>query len=291
MSRLARFRRCAIVRVASLALLPAGFAAHAGELTIPHSFSAGTPAQAAQVNANFAATRTAVNDNDARIAALETHLAALQSQVAALQSQVAAIEVSAVMALEPYLSLANVPDPNDAGVSYATIRLTGVNLQIRNGTNPYATTPNGLGNLIIGHNTLHTGTADSLYRCSDGEYDDGPNCVFNGGTWAVNHRSGSHNLIVGNRHRYSAFYGVAFGETNSVTGNYATVTGGFGHIARGRHAVVSGGYMNEASGQYSSVSGGQANTASGDKSSVSGGNLRSATGQFNWRAGTLSESN
>ena len=157
MSRLARFRRCAIVRIASLALLPAGFAAHAGELTIPHSFSAGTPAQAAQVNANFAATRTAVNDNDTRIAALETHLAALQSQVAALQSQVAAIEVSAVMALEPYVSLVDVPDPNDAGVSYATIRLTGVNLQIMNGISPSATTPNGLGNLIIGHNTLHTG--------------------------------------------------------------------------------------------------------------------------------------
>lgn len=44
----------------------------ASELTIPNSFSAGTPAVADEVNANFDAVAVAVNDNDARIASLET---------------------------------------------------------------------------------------------------------------------------------------------------------------------------------------------------------------------------
>lgn len=45
--------------------------ASASELTIPNTFSAGTPAVADEVNANFSAVETAVNDNDGRIAALE----------------------------------------------------------------------------------------------------------------------------------------------------------------------------------------------------------------------------
>ena len=44
----------------------------ASELTIPNSFSAGTPAIAAEVNENFDAVAVAVNDNNARIAAMET---------------------------------------------------------------------------------------------------------------------------------------------------------------------------------------------------------------------------
>lgn len=44
-----------------------GTQAWAGEVTIPNSFTPGTPAVAAQVNANFNAVATEVNDNDARI--------------------------------------------------------------------------------------------------------------------------------------------------------------------------------------------------------------------------------
>jgi hypothetical protein len=42
-------------------------AAFAGDVTIPNTFTAGTTAKAAEVNANFAAVEAAVDDNDARI--------------------------------------------------------------------------------------------------------------------------------------------------------------------------------------------------------------------------------
>ncbi|NVK89188.1 MAG: hypothetical protein HWE13_13720 [Gammaproteobacteria bacterium] len=59
---------------------------HASELTIPNEFQANTPARAAQVNANFSATANAVNDNDARITAMQAALNALTARVAALES-------------------------------------------------------------------------------------------------------------------------------------------------------------------------------------------------------------
>jgi len=43
--------------------------AYAGALTIPNTFTTGTPALAAQVNANFSAAKTAVDDNNTRITA------------------------------------------------------------------------------------------------------------------------------------------------------------------------------------------------------------------------------
>jgi hypothetical protein len=43
----------------------------ANTLSIPNTFSPHTPALAAQVNANFQAVKASVDDNDARIAALE----------------------------------------------------------------------------------------------------------------------------------------------------------------------------------------------------------------------------
>ncbi len=53
-------------------LLLSSAPAAAGTLTIPNTFSANTTAVAAEVNANFDAAKTAVDDNDSRIVALET---------------------------------------------------------------------------------------------------------------------------------------------------------------------------------------------------------------------------
>lgn len=66
----------------------------ASELTVPHTFTSGTPALAAQVNANFEATRVAVNDNNTRINQLQAQVQALTTSVSELQDALAAIQES-----------------------------------------------------------------------------------------------------------------------------------------------------------------------------------------------------
>ncbi|WP_144395421.1 hypothetical protein [Pleionea sediminis] len=58
----------------------------ASELTIPNTFQSGEKALASEVNDNFTATATAVNDNDARIVALEAAVSALTQRVETLES-------------------------------------------------------------------------------------------------------------------------------------------------------------------------------------------------------------
>ncbi len=53
--------------------------AYAAQLTIPNTFTANSPAVAADVNTNFTAAKAAVDDNDARIIALDARIAALEA--------------------------------------------------------------------------------------------------------------------------------------------------------------------------------------------------------------------
>jgi hypothetical protein len=189
--------------------------------------------------------------------------------------------------------------------------ITGANLHIVNGLGStgcineqgqkISDCPSGLGNLIVGYNE------------SRGDF--GPDL-----------RTGSHNVVVGQRHNFSRFGGLVVGNfneisgdfavvsggrfntasgfaasisggaTNTASGSQASVTGGAGNTASGAFASVSGGASNTASGLVAAVSGGQDNRASGraaavsgDVSSVSGGRNRTAAGDFDWVAGSLVE--
>ncbi len=300
--------------VAMAALILGANAALAGNVTIPNTFTAHSPAVATQVNANFGAVATAVNGSATDITALQAAIASLQATVTTLNntvisqqttintltSQMAAVQGSSVMALAANLDMVNVPDPNDANILYPTARFHGINVQVVNGLGDEGT-KNGLGNLIVGYNPTSL-TASVV--CSDGQYTDQTSCETNGGIWAANHRSGSHNLIVGAYNAYSQFGGllagytnvvnsiyssVSGGQGNTVSGNFSSVSGGQGNTVSGHNSSVSGGTSNTASGGFSSVSGGIHNTASGGSSSVSGGYAHDATGDYDWRAGTLFE--
>jgi hypothetical protein len=102
-----------VAGAAAFALIP--HAVQAGALPVPTSFTGGTTISAAAVNANFTAIDTAVDDNDARITALEAIL---------------------------------------AGVTRSTTELTmtGLNLNIVSGSGTTEGTANGTGNLVIGYN-------------------------------------------------------------------------------------------------------------------------------------------
>lgn len=298
-------------------LITAPTPALASDVTIPNTFQSGTPAVAAEVNANFTAVETAVDDNDSRIAALEAALATLQATVTSqetaistlqatvtsqettistlqatvtsqettvstLKSDLAAVYSSNVMALEPYLIVDASGDPRGP-----LVQLDGVNLQIVNGEGS-TNTINGLGNLIIGYDEVNTN--EQLLHCSDGQYHFQADCKPPN-IWSHSHKSGSHYLVTGTQNNYSQYGGIVAGARNFSTLGYNTVTGGFGNTASAQYSSVSGGYGNTASGMYSSVSGGQFNTANGGFSSVSGGNNHNISGQHDWQAGNLFEDN
>jgi hypothetical protein len=142
------------------------------------------------------------------------------------------------------------------------VTIKGANLHIVNGLGstdcfdeqfePIPDCPNGLGNLIVGYNE------------SRGEGED--------------IRTGSHNVVVGQRHNFSRFGGLVVGDLNTISGDFAVVSVGNNNTASGEFSSVSGGFLNTASGIFAAVSGGAQNTASGGASAVSGGVANTASG-------------
>lgn len=286
----------------------------AGNATIPNSFSAGTPAVAEEVNANFTAVETAVDDNNSRIAALETTITTLQGTLNSLKtalagkasvthshkgtyapaahshdqsdisqlssalgthtSQINAINNSNVMDLDPYLTVST--------TGGAKARLSSINLQIVNGLGNTRTI-NGLGNLIVGYDI--TNNSSYVSNCSHGGLPSQITCEANGEIWSHSHKTGSHNLVLGDSNSYSQYGGIVAGERNFVNRPYSGVLGGIFNTASGTYSTVSGGYRNRASNSASSVSAGIHNTASGENSSVSGGINNIASGQYSTVSG------
>jgi hypothetical protein len=217
------------------------------------------PAEIAALQAQVAALQTQVNAQQTQITSLQNQGSSDTAQITALQSQLATVQNNKALALGPFVSV----DPNpENGVIGPNISFTGANIHIVSGSG--ATDDNtsnggkmrGLGNLIIGYDEL------------------APNQVAN--------RGGSHNVIVGRFHTFTsaAFEGLVVAESNTISAEGASVSGGEGNVASGPGASISGGTNSAASGQGASVSGGVANTASGISASVSGGQFNTASGNF-----------
>ncbi|MDG2147894.1 MAG: hypothetical protein P8N09_00045 [Planctomycetota bacterium] len=151
-----------------------------------------------------------------------------------------------------YMSLVNLDD--GLGGTVTTIRIEGANLQIVNGTDATGGAVNGLGNLIVGYNEL--GNLDG---------DD---------------RTGSHNIVTGQKNSFPSYGGLVAGASNTVSGRWSSVSSGYRNTASGEWSSVSGGTYNTASGYASSASGGFTNTASGELTSVSGGHANTASDQY-----------
>jgi len=245
----------------------------------------GIPGRVEALEAAVADLQTAVKDLEAANAAQQTEIANLradltmaQETIVALQTENAAqqVQLDALASLQELASFVTVETEEIHGLAAPHVVFTGANVHIRSG---FGSTDDGgdlsgLGNLIVGYN----------------------------GPRALNVRSGSHNIVLGDLQNFSAFGGLVAGRQNTIEGEYATVTGGHGnyasdyaaHVSGGwvnrasfAYTSVSGGVLNEASGWYSSVSGGYGNTASGDYSSVSGGNSISISGDYDWAASSL----
>ena len=164
----------------------------------------------------------------------------------------------------------------DPETGQPTVRFSGVNLQVVDGTGDTDGAVNGRGNLIVGYNRLRP--------------------------FPTNLRTGSHNLIVGDQQDYDSFGGLVAGFRNAIRNEYAAVSGGYENVAEGKWSSVSGGANNLAIGEFASVSGGGRNFAFGTASSisggvenqaddfgssVSGGNRRGTVRAYNWAAGKL----
>ncbi|MCP4134823.1 MAG: hypothetical protein GY754_27865 [bacterium] len=93
------------------------------------------------------------------------------------------------------------------------LKFNGVNVHILNGSGSTSGEVNGLGNLVVGYNEE---------RDSD------------------NVRSGSHNIIVGERHNYSSYGGFVGGYNNAISGTYSSVSGGTENSAETDYSTVTG---------------------------------------------------
>lgn len=206
--------------------------------------------------------------------ALERRVAALEAAGAA-QQQVNAGQASQITALNTRLLVVE-GKTAPISVSATTYAITGRNVFILDGSGA-TDGGTGLGNLTIGYNGLR-------------------------GFGSTNVRTGTHNLVLGDRNNYSSYGGLVAGEFNAISNEYATITAGFNNVASGRRAAVSGGSYNEATNTGASVSGGSfglavgisatvsggfLNRAEGDVATVGGGELRVAPGEKNWVAGGL----
>jgi hypothetical protein len=215
-----------------------------------------------------------------QVATLQTALSTANTNISTLQTALTAVQSNHALALGPFVS---VDASAESGLAGPNIIISGANVHIESGSGNTVDST-GLGNLVVGYDedSMEPSTID------------------------VN-RTGSHNLIVGPQHEFTASGGMVSGFANATLANYggvtggecntaggasipliscsstpgasegANVSGGFGNIASGSESSVSGGGFNQATNGDSSVSGGTGNKASGLSSSVSGGAINTAS--------------
>jgi hypothetical protein len=228
-----------------------------------HTFQAGERARAADVNANFTNLKIAVEAAERRNVELTNRIRDLEAALSNVRAMNDALTVETVNGVR-------------------TVRLTGVNLQVVNGANATETI-NGAGNVIIGYDEPTSIAAPPV--CSKAtnnagfELPDEASCLAGGGIFASEHKTGSHNLVLGSQNNYSSAGGIVAGRANFINQLYASVLGGILNVANGRGAVIVAGQSNTAPGRDAAVVSGIANDGSGAHSGILGGSANRTADQ------------
>jgi hypothetical protein len=207
---------------------------------------------------SLAALQKKVNTQATTIASLKGTVATEASTITALQGVVGADSTHGLqksvadIAASPALTLSWLPTyltldtSAENGVKAPNIVFKGANVHVLSSTSE--TDGSGLGNLIVG-------------------WDSAPSTA---------QRSGSNNLVCGQYNNFSSYGCFIAGALNTVSNEFASVSGGYASTASGAWSSVSGGENNVASGEDASVSGGDTNQAAGFDCSVGGGRYNQA---------------
>ncbi len=215
----------------------------ADNVTIPNTFTPNTPARASEVNANFTAVKTSVDNNYGHITALQSSVTSLQTA----EGQNWKRGGNTGTTSSDYLGTAdNQPLVLRVNATPAfRIIPTSTNANIVAGG---LLCPTSVGANVQGAFIANTNAPAPLTACQ--------------GSAAERHRVYDHNSsILGG-------YGNAAGSNDALPGNSA-------------YATVAGGVFNAASGYASITLGGDSNTASGS-TAIAAGNRANATHNFSF---------
>jgi hypothetical protein len=228
-----------------------------------------------------------LNEHESEISALQTEMADQAALIASLQADLAANNAY-IQDLQSYVSVDDTTDP-----SRPVVTVTGANLQVTNGLGSTLST-NGVGNILVGYDESMLGLCYIVPASMEDIYD-AVACDSAGGLWlgTVATKTGSHNVIVGDRHAYTAYSSIVSGTANFSLAKGASIIGGAYNSGLGAYSAITGGVLNHADGRRSSVTGGATNTVESTSlnGSISGGSGGTVSGDADWKAGTLFEDN
>jgi hypothetical protein len=253
--------------VVAAAILATIHASSAGEVTGLVSFTANTPAVAAQVNGNFTAVKTAVDNNHARITTLES--GAASPSISGNLTLVPSTATTGNIMKGGTRFLHDYGEGNTfLGENAGNFSMTGSN-NTASGMNALYSNTEGYSNTASGSSALYSNTtgvantasgSSALQSNTTGYYNtaSGVQALYSNTTGHENTASGT-----------SALQGNTTGYSNTASGSSAlrSNTTGRNNTASGTSALQSNttGYYNTASGFYALYSNteGYYNTASG----------------------------
>lgn len=246
-----------IITTFALMLATPALAGPVAELT---QFAPNTPARAAEVNANFTAVKTAVDDNASRIAALEATIVELQGIIDDLTTEIDDRQ-SAIDFANDLRDVTHVHTRR----GQPSVSFSGVNVYVDNGSGASAVADggitNGVGNLIIGYNEVGAST-----------------------------KTGSHNVIIGPRHFYTSELGIISGTDNLVTAPNAAVIGGIANAVEAESSIIAGGNHNTVDGNNSAVVASERSFSSGSFTAVIASLTSRVTGAESFVASSVDSS-